>query len=77
VAYTRAGCDVGNVSVANTVLENNSSDVVNVFGANSPEASETPAQKTADFVGIAIHCAGLILDLRRGGRQSEGRPAAG
>jgi hypothetical protein len=57
VAYTRAGCDVGNVSVANTVLENNSSDVVNVFGADSPEASETPAQKTADFVGIAIHCA--------------------
>ena len=23
VSYTRAGCDVGNVSVANTVLENN------------------------------------------------------
>ncbi len=54
VAFTRAGCDVGNVSVANTVLENNSSDVVNVFGADSPEASETSAQKTADFVGIAI-----------------------
>ena len=57
VPFTRAGCDVGMVSMANTVLENNSSDVVNVFGAGSPEASETPAQKTADFVGIAIHCA--------------------
>ena len=57
VPFTRAGCDVGNVSVANTVLENNSSDVVNVFGAGSPEASEPAAQKTADFVGIAIHCA--------------------
>jgi hypothetical protein len=57
VPFTRAGCDVGNVSVANTVLENNSSDVVSVFGAHSPEVSETPAQKTADFVGIAIHCA--------------------
>ncbi len=57
VPFTRAGCDVGNVSVANTVLENNSSDVVNVFGAGSPEATEPPAQKTADFVGIAIHCA--------------------
>ena len=56
VPFTRAGCDVGNVSVANTVLENNSSDVVNVFGAGSPEASEPAAQKTADFVGIAIHC---------------------
>ena len=57
VPFTRAGCDVGNVSVANTVLQNNTSDVVNVFGADSPEANETPAQKTADFVGIAIHCA--------------------
>jgi arylsulfatase A-like enzyme len=56
VPFTRAGCDVGNVSVANTVLENNSSDVVNVFGAGSPEAKESSAQKTADFVGIAIHC---------------------
>src|SRR5262249_30652225 len=57
VAFTRAGCDVGNVSVANTVLENNTTDVVDVFGAGSPESNETPAQKTADFVGIAIHCA--------------------
>jgi hypothetical protein len=31
-----------------------------VFGANSPEAQEVasnPAQATADFVGIAVHCA--------------------
>ncbi len=32
VPFTRAGCDVGNVSVANTVLENNNTDVANVFG---------------------------------------------
>src|SRR5262249_15300416 len=41
VPFTRAGCDVGNVSVTNTVLENNTSDVVNVFGANSVEAHES------------------------------------
>jgi hypothetical protein len=57
VSFTRAGCDVGNVSVANTVLENNSTDVRNVFGTGSAEDLETPVQKTADFVGIAIHCA--------------------
>ena len=57
VTYTRAGCDVGGVGTANMELENNSSDVANVYGADSPEAGEPPAQKTTDFVGIAIHCA--------------------
>jgi hypothetical protein len=59
VTYTRAGCDVGNVSVANTVLEN-TSDVPIVFGANSPEAAEAAAHPdlaTTDFIGIAVHCA--------------------
>jgi hypothetical protein len=61
VSYTRAGCDVGNVSVANTVLENNSvapgGDIYNVYGVPSPEASEPAALRTTDFVGIAVHCA--------------------
>src|SRR5947209_3914088 len=61
VSYTRAGCDVGNVSVANTVLENNSiaagGDIANVYGNPSPEASESSALRTTDFVGIAVHCA--------------------
>ena len=56
VPFTRNGCDVGQVSVANTVLENNTTDVTTVFGAGSPEASETAAQKILDFEGIAIHC---------------------
>jgi hypothetical protein len=59
VTYTRAGCDVGNVSVANTVLEN-TSDVPIVFGPNSPEAAEAAANPnlaTTDFIGIAVHCA--------------------
>ncbi len=46
VSYTRAGCDVGNVSVANTVLENTGTSAVNgdiytVFGPGSPEFVET------------------------------------
>ena len=61
VTYTRAGCDVANFSVANTVLENNSiapgGDIANVYGNPSPQASEPPANRTTDFVGIAIHCA--------------------
>jgi hypothetical protein len=58
VSYTRAGCDVGNVSVANTVLENNTSDITNVYGAGSPEAAEeSTAKGQADFVGISVHCA--------------------
>ena len=61
VSYTRAGCDVGNVSVANTVLENNGTfpggDVSNVYGNPSPEASEPAGLRTTDFVGIAVHCA--------------------
>jgi hypothetical protein len=60
VTYTRAGCDVGNVSVANTVLENNTvtpgGDIANVYGNPSPEASEPAALRTTDFVGIAVHC---------------------
>jgi hypothetical protein len=60
VAYTRAGCDFGAVSVANTVLENVAGDVTTVFGAGSPQAAEAtsdPNKATADYVGIAIHCA--------------------
>lgn len=60
VPYTRAGCNVGSVASANTILENIATDIPTVFGANSPQAQEVqsnPAQATADFVGIGIHCA--------------------
>jgi len=60
VPYTRAGCNFGAVSTANTILENTAIDIPTVFGANSPEAQEVqsnPAQAFADFVGIGIHCA--------------------
>jgi hypothetical protein len=60
VPFTRAGCNVGAVSIANMELENTGADITTVFGAGSPEASEAASnssQATKDFVGIAIHCA--------------------
>jgi len=56
VPYTRAGCNVGSVATANTILENTKPDVADVFGAGSPQASEPDAQAYADFVGIGVHC---------------------
>lgn len=60
VAFTRAGLNVGAVSIANIELENTKGDITTVFGAGSPEAAEAkanPGQATSDFVGIAVHCA--------------------
>jgi hypothetical protein len=36
VSYTRAGCDVGNVSVANTVLENNTAIILTTLSSAVP-----------------------------------------
>ncbi len=62
--FTRAGCDVGEVSSANTVLENVNPDLQNIFGAGSPEVAQYSAdkdsykdQEVADYVGLAVHCA--------------------
>jgi hypothetical protein len=57
VPFTRAGCDVGAFSTANIVLERAPFDVKKVFGATSPQASETTSAQTNDFIGAAIHCA--------------------
>src|SRR5215469_1396521 len=60
VPYTRAGCNFGSVLMTNTVLENTPLDVPSMFGVNSPETAEAasnPAQASADFVGIGVHCA--------------------
>jgi hypothetical protein len=62
VPWTRNGCDVGAVSIANIELENITSDINNIFGVGSPEWVEAndPNQKgqaAADFEGIAVHCA--------------------
>src|SRR5712692_3169174 len=37
VPFTRAGCNVGQVATANTVLENIATDIPTVFGANSAQ----------------------------------------
>ena len=60
VPFTRAGCDVGAFSIANIEFENVSSDINNVFGANSPQAMEAASnhnKAVADFEGIIVHCA--------------------
>ena len=65
VPFTRAGCDVGQVATANTVLENTGVDIPTFFGPGSPEAIQAatdspgaPATQTfADYVGIGVHCA--------------------
>jgi hypothetical protein len=65
VPFTRAGCDFGAVSTANMVLENTNPDLMNFFGPNSPEVQQLNAdvgdpfktQETADYVGLAVHCA--------------------
>ncbi|HTZ43816.1 MAG TPA: hypothetical protein VMB79_08120 [Jatrophihabitans sp.] len=60
VPFTKAGCNVGEVGMSNTVLENIATDIPTVFGANSPQAAEAkadPAKATADVVGYAVHCA--------------------
>ncbi|HKW71898.1 MAG TPA: sulfatase-like hydrolase/transferase [Candidatus Dormibacteraeota bacterium] len=73
VPFTRAGCNVGGVSTANIELENVGIDIPTVFGAGSPQAAEAkanPDQATADFVGIAVHCArtGAMCSDANGGR---------
>jgi hypothetical protein len=64
VPFTRAGCNVGDFSTANMVLENTRADLPNVFGPNSPEVAQYNAdpdsfkdQETTDYVGVAVHCA--------------------
>ncbi|HVH64469.1 MAG TPA: hypothetical protein VM674_00415 [Candidatus Acidoferrum sp.] len=63
VPFTRAGCNFGGVGTANIELER-VANVATVYGAGSPEAVEASdtsdngqAKTTADFIGIAVHCA--------------------
>ncbi len=64
VPFTRAGCNVGAVATANIELENTAVDIPKVFGASSPESKQLTADsdsfkdaETADYVGVAVHCA--------------------
>jgi hypothetical protein len=60
VPYTTAGCDFAGFSTANIEFERIPQDVDTVFGLGSPESNEAHSNATlasADFLGIAIHCA--------------------
>jgi arylsulfatase A-like enzyme len=60
VPWTRAGCDVAGFSTANIEFESIPGDVITVYGAGSPEATEANSnhnKAVADFEGISIHCA--------------------
>jgi hypothetical protein len=64
VPWTRAGCNVGTVSIANMELENVAGDLQSVFGADPTELAAAQAEAkanhnmaVADFEGIAVHCA--------------------
>ncbi len=64
VPFTRAGCNVGEAGTVNQDLENTAVDIPKVFGPNSPENQQLTADpdsfkdaETADYVGIAVHCA--------------------
>jgi hypothetical protein len=63
VPFTRAGCDVGDFSTANMVLENAKVDLPTIFGAGSPEVQQYNADpdafkdaEIADYIGEAVHC---------------------
>ncbi|MBO0844744.1 MAG: hypothetical protein J2P22_04940 [Nocardioides sp.] len=64
VPFTRAGCNVGDFSTANMVLENAKVDLPTIFGPNSPEVQQYNADtdsfkdaEVADYIGEAVHCA--------------------
>jgi hypothetical protein len=64
VPFTRAGCDVGDFSTANMVLENAKVDLPTIFGSGSPEVAQFNADpdtfkdaEIADYIGEAVHCA--------------------
>lgn len=53
VPFTRAGCNVGGVSMTGFALENTGNDLATVFPNGAPP-SKNPF---ADFLGVAVHCA--------------------
>jgi hypothetical protein len=63
VAWTRAGCNVGAVSIANIELENVFGDISTVFANDPAKLTEAINKRNAnfdgavaDYEGIAIHC---------------------
>lgn len=84
VPYTRAGCNVGDFSVANMVQEN-TNDIGQVYGANSPEAMQLAADpssykdpETAQYIGVAVHCssAAALCTGAKGVKYGQSAPSA-
>ena len=85
VAYTRAGCDVGALGIADIDLENNSADLATTYGAGSPEyaaGSKHSYVGIPDFEGIALHCApgsaicAAANTLAAGAAEADGLPVS-
>ena len=85
VPFTRAGCDVGAVGTTNMELQNTAVDIPKVFGASSPEAQQLSADpnafkdaETADYVGVAVHCASgsASCATAQGVKFGQGSPSA-
>ena len=62
VSWTRAGCNVGAVSIANMELENVAGDVQTVFASDPPKLGEALAEAKAnrnkaiaDYERISVH----------------------
>ena len=78
LTYTQAGCNVGGVSSANIVLENNSTtasgDMTRVFGVGSDEWNEAanPATKTQSLDRLRRHRGALRQGQRALRREPEG-----
>ena len=70
---SRAGCDVGAYSFANLEFESATAklngktvlaDVLNTYGATSSQVMESLNQQSADFQGVAVHCAQMRYNIR-------------
>jgi hypothetical protein len=59
VPWTRAGCNVGAISIANMEFENTYGDIKTAFASNPTLMNAALADKNAvaDYEGLSIHCA--------------------
>src|SRR6476661_2993450 len=82
VPYTRAGCDVGNVSTANAVLENNNS-IVFAAGPTVTAAAANPGDTNVKVASVGGFTVGMQVTIDTGANaeskiiQIVGTPGAG
>jgi hypothetical protein len=71
VPFTRAGCDVGNVGVANTVLENNASIILRSPGATTLAAASASGATNVKVASVAGLAAGKQVVIQTGSIDAE------